>query len=105
MFIVGLDVHKVHTPACILREDGEVRESRLSTTRDQFETVFGSMEKSRILLESSTESEWVARCLEELVWRARPESIARPTGSPTDNETREPPSMSGRLSCEAEPAS
>lgn len=66
MFIIGLDVHKIHTQACILGENGEVRESRLSTTRDQFETVFGSMEKSRILLESSTESEWVARCLEGL---------------------------------------
>jgi len=66
MFIIGLDVHKIHTQACILGENGEVRESRLSTARDQFETVFGSMEKSRILLESSTESEWVARCLEGL---------------------------------------
>lgn len=33
---------------------------------DQFAVVFGGRGRMRILLESSTESDWVATCLEEL---------------------------------------
>lgn len=66
MFKIGLDVHKVHTQACILSEEGEVQEMRFLTDRQRLREIFGALERSRILLESSTESEWVARCLEEL---------------------------------------
>jgi transposase len=63
---VGLDVHKVHTQICILTDEGECLERRCRTTREALPRIFGPMERSRILLEASTESEWVARCLESL---------------------------------------
>src|SRR5215831_1248776 len=39
---------------------------RLRTERDRFIKVLGDRPRARILLEASTESEWVARCLEQL---------------------------------------
>ena len=49
---------------CILSEDGERREPRVRTTPARFADVLGDRPRARILLEASTESEWVARCLE-----------------------------------------
>jgi transposase len=63
---VGIDVHKVQSQICMITSDGELIEKRVSTERGRFETVFGSVPRTRILIESSTESEWVARCLEAL---------------------------------------
>jgi hypothetical protein len=51
---------------CILTPDGELIEKRIVTERMRFAAVFGSRPRARILIEASTESEWVARCLEEL---------------------------------------
>lgn len=65
MLYVGIDVHKEESQICIL-EDKRVRQLRIKTTKQRLEAVFGQMERSRLLLESSTESEWVARCLESL---------------------------------------
>jgi transposase len=63
---VGLDVHKVNTQACIMDEHGAVvREVRIPTDRKQLARLVGRDEPMRILIESSTESEWVARLLEE----------------------------------------
>lgn len=61
---IGLDVHKIQTQVCMLEEDGEVREQRIRTARESLAKVFGELGASRILLEASTESEWVARFLE-----------------------------------------
>jgi hypothetical protein len=51
---------------CILTPDGELIEKRIVTERMRFAAVFGSRPRARILIEGLTESEWVARCLEEL---------------------------------------
>jgi transposase len=63
---VGIDVHKRESQICIETECGEVIEKRIRTDRERFEAVFGSRPRAKILLEAMTESEWVARCLEEL---------------------------------------
>lgn len=64
---VGLDLHKVNSQVCELDECGGVeRELRSPTSRKHFAKLFGGRERMRILLEASTESEWVARYLEEL---------------------------------------
>jgi transposase len=39
---------------------------RIVTRRDRFTAVFGARRRAKILLEASSESEWVARCLEQL---------------------------------------
>jgi len=63
---VGIDVHKNQSQICMITPDGEMIEKRVSTARERFGSVFGSLPRARILIESSTESEWVARCLEGL---------------------------------------
>jgi transposase len=63
---IGMDVHKKDSQLCVLSEDGELLEQRIRTEAGRFREVFGSRPLARILIESSTESEWVARCLEAL---------------------------------------
>lgn len=63
---IGIDVHKTESQICILTLDGELIEKRIRTERSRFGVVLGSRPRARILIEASTESEWVARCLEEL---------------------------------------
>jgi transposase len=63
---IGMDVHKNESQICRLTEQGEILEQRILTRRERFAAVLGKMPRARILLEASTESEWVARCLEEL---------------------------------------
>ena len=62
----GIDVHKKESQICILAEGGELIEQRIRTEPERFAAVFGKRPRSRILLEASTDSEWVARCLEGL---------------------------------------
>jgi transposase len=66
MFTIGLDLHKLQTQLCIGHEDGTFEELRIATTRDRFTAVLANYRPTRILLEASTESEWVARHLEQL---------------------------------------
>jgi len=66
MDTIGLDLHKRESQLCILTEDGELIERRISTSRAEFSAVFAGRPNSRVLLEASTESEWVARHLESL---------------------------------------
>ena len=63
---IGIDVHKNSCQVCLLSEDGELIERRIKTERSSLHAQFGDRPRARILIESSTESEWVARCLEEL---------------------------------------
>jgi transposase len=63
---IGIDVHKNESQLCILGERGELSEQRIRTTPDRFAAVLRDRPRARILLEASTESEWVARCLEQL---------------------------------------
>ena len=61
---IGIDVHKNQSQVCILTADAELIEKRIRTDRDRFAAVLGCRPRARILIEASTESEWVARCLE-----------------------------------------
>jgi transposase len=63
---IGIDVHKRESQICIETEVGEIIERRIRTERERFEAVFAKRPRAKILLEAMTESEWVARCLEEL---------------------------------------
>ena len=61
---IGIDVHKNQSQVCILTADAELVEKRIRTDRDRFAAVLGCRPRAKILIEASTESEWVARCLE-----------------------------------------
>jgi transposase len=63
---IGIDVHKNSCQVCILAEDGGLVERRIKTDREHIHQLLGPRLPARILIESSTESEWVARLLEEL---------------------------------------
>jgi transposase len=62
----GIDVHKNESQICLQTEQGEILEQRIHTRRDRCAAVLGPRPRARLLIEASTESEWVARCLEEL---------------------------------------
>lgn len=67
MEYVGIDLHKSESQVCILDEQGEeIAGCRIRTTRGAFEKLLGKGKKKQVLVESSTESEWVARHLEGL---------------------------------------
>jgi transposase len=63
---IGIDVHKNQSRICILTEQGELIERGIATHRERLGEFFGKRSRAQILIEASTESEWVARCLEEL---------------------------------------
>jgi transposase len=63
---IGIDLHKRDSQICWLRDTGEVVEQRVRTTRARFVELFGGQPRAQILLEASTESEWVAQSLEAL---------------------------------------
>ncbi|MCA1565995.1 MAG: transposase [Acidobacteria bacterium] len=62
---IGIDVHKLSSQVFILTSDGELLERRIKTDRVNLEQMFAGRTAARILIEASTESVWVARCLEE----------------------------------------
>ncbi|HEV8447855.1 MAG TPA: hypothetical protein VGQ44_13580 [Gemmatimonadaceae bacterium] len=64
MDTIGLDLHKRESQLCIGSDDGHIEERRIVTSRERFTAVLGTRPTARILLEASTESEWVARQLE-----------------------------------------
>jgi transposase len=78
---IGIDVHKMESQLCILGEDGQLREPRIRTTPERFAAVLGDRPRARILLEASTESEWVARSLEGLGHEV---IVADPNFAPVD---------------------
>lgn len=63
---IGIDVHKKESQLCIITTEGEVVERRIRTERGRFEEVLGGRARAKVLMEASSESEWVARCLEEM---------------------------------------
>ena len=63
---IGIDLHKRESQLCTSTEDGELLELRILTSRERFTAVLGCRAPARILVEASTESEWVARHLESL---------------------------------------
>src|SRR5213593_3248909 len=63
----AIDLHPRRSQIRIVREDGTViLERRVDTTRAEWDRMFSGRARMRILLESSTESEWVAQHLEGL---------------------------------------
>src|SRR5450759_5590114 len=66
MEIRGLDLHKRESQLSSKADDGTITDRRIVTSRERFTAVLGGRPRARILLEASTESEWVARHLESL---------------------------------------
>jgi transposase len=63
---IGIDVHKRESQICLLAAGGELIERRIRTEPERFAAVLGGRPGARIVIEASTDSEWVARCLEAL---------------------------------------
>lgn len=61
MDTIGIDLHKRESQLCIGQADGQVIEQRIVTARERFTAVLGPRPPARLLLEASTESEWVAQ--------------------------------------------
>jgi hypothetical protein len=100
-----IDLHKKESQICrILSEDGQLSECCIRTESQRFDEVLGGRPRARILLEASTESEWVARCLEALGHEV---VVADPNFAPMyamrtrevrrDLPTRRPPDRGPRL--------
>ena len=66
MDTIGVDLHKRESQLCILAPDGTATERRIVTSRERFTAVLGERPAARVLVEASTESEWVAQHLESL---------------------------------------
>jgi transposase len=66
MDFIGFDLGKVSSQVCIITTDGELVERRVKTDREHISGLLGTRPHARILIESGTESEWVARLLEGL---------------------------------------
>src|SRR5688572_31178224 len=61
----AIDLHARRSQIRIVREDGvAVLERRVDTSRDDLDRIFAQRPGMRILIESSTDSEWVAQHLE-----------------------------------------
>ena len=60
----AIDLHKKESQIGIITDGGEVLDRRIATTRERFAALFGGRPRRRILVEASTESEWVAQHLE-----------------------------------------
>jgi len=62
----AIDLHKKESQIRILTRSGEVIDQRIVTTRERLTHVFWGRPRMRVLVEASTESEWVAQHLEEI---------------------------------------
>jgi transposase len=101
MGTIGLDLHKRESRLCVLTEAGEVVERRIVTNRERITAVLGSRAPARILLEASTESEWVAQHLESL---GHAVIVADPTFAPM-YATRWPRRILSSCGCARRPES
>ena len=59
MEYIGLDLRKQSSQFCILTEKGTIVEKRIPTEHGRFVELLSRRPKATILLEASTESEWV----------------------------------------------
>ena len=67
MNFIGIDVHKKQSQICVLDEQGEVCfETRVPTSRAHLKDAVLIYKGAKVLLESSTPSEWVARHFESM---------------------------------------
>ena len=61
----AIDLHMRYSQIRIVDEDGAVRrDQRIPTSRERLAKAFNGLGPMRILLETGTESEWVAQALE-----------------------------------------
>jgi transposase len=61
----AIDLHKQRSVIRIVTADGQVTVARtIPTSRDAFATLFSGRARMRVLVESGTESEWVAQTVE-----------------------------------------
>ena len=75
--------------------DGPITDRRIATSAERFTAVFGTRPRACILLETSTESEWVARHLESLGHEV---IVADPNDAPmSGNRSRAPAWVGERL--------
>jgi transposase len=79
MEIIGLALHKRERQLSSKADDGTLTDRRITTSRERFTALFGTRPPARILLEASTESEWVARHRESL---GREGIVADPNHAP-----------------------
>jgi len=63
---IGIDLGRKNSQICILTQGGELIERGVRTERERFAATLKNHRGARVLLEAGTESEWVARCLEDL---------------------------------------
>jgi len=63
---IGIKVHNNQSQICLITEAGEVLHQRIHTNRERFAAVCAERPTARLLIETSTESAWVAPCLEAL---------------------------------------
>lgn len=63
--MIGFDLHKRESQLAMRGADGQLCERRIMTSRERLSATLGGP-RARILLEASTESEWVAQHLEAL---------------------------------------
>jgi transposase len=80
---IGIDVHKRESQICILAEGGELIECRIRTEPERFAAVLGNRPRARIVIEASTDCEWVARCLEALGHEVIVAAAAAPSHQPS----------------------
>lgn len=66
MDYAAIDLHKKESQIRIVTTDGELIDTRVPTTREALTGVWAGRARTRILVEASTESEWVAQHLEGL---------------------------------------
>src|SRR5688572_28172159 len=66
MFIVGFDLGKRKSQICLEDDAGNVLAQLRVSTRQHIAAALERYPKARVLLESSTSSEWVAQFLEQL---------------------------------------
>ena len=85
MDYVGIDVHKNPSQICRLTETGAVLHQHLHTQRERCAAVFAERPIARILIEASTESAWVAQCLEALGHEV---IVAAPNDAPMSAQRR-----------------
>ena len=63
----AIDLHTRRSQVRIVNDEGTILvDRRIDTRSSEFARVFGGRSRMRILIESSTESEWVAQALERL---------------------------------------
>lgn len=62
----AIDLHKKESQIRIVTESGQVIDQRVATTRERLTQVFWGRPRMRVLVEASTESEWVAQHLEQM---------------------------------------